>query len=106
MEKGLAVPDYQKFIEVAKKTDSVKLKGMIVQSLFYLASYSNDIKKDKNAAIDYLQQVVAIDPTNTDASKFIEILKKPAKQPSAAPQKKTTGNSGPSTKTPGGHSAK
>jgi tetratricopeptide (TPR) repeat protein len=106
MEKGLAVPDYQKFIEVAKKTDSVKLKGMIVQSLFYLASYSNDIKKDKNAAIDYLQQVVAIDPTNTDASKFIEILKKPAKQPSAAPQKKTTGNSGTSTKTPGGHSAK
>lgn len=104
MQKGLAVPDYQKFVEVAKKTDSVKMKGLIVQSLFYLASYSNDVKKDKEAAIAYLQQVVSIDPANTDAQKFIEVLKKAPKQP--AQQRKTTGNSGTSTKSVGGNTAR
>jgi hypothetical protein len=50
--------------------------------LFYLASYENDIKKNKDGAIDYLKQIVSVDPTNTDAPKFIEILSKhPAKQP-------------------------
>ncbi|MBC7904662.1 MAG: tetratricopeptide repeat protein [Gemmatimonadaceae bacterium] len=81
-EQGIAVPDYLKFIEVAKKADSVKYKGQIVSALFYLASYSNDVKKDKDAAIDYLRQVTFVDPANVDAPKFIEILSKPpAKQP-------------------------
>jgi tetratricopeptide (TPR) repeat protein len=91
---GLAIADYQKLIEVAKKTDSVKYKSQILGALFYLASYSNDIKKDKDAAIDYLKQITYIDPTNTDAPKFIELLSKPpAKQPARQPatKPKTTG---------------
>lgn len=77
MEKGAAVADYQKVIEIGKKTDSVKYKSLIVGSLFYLASYSNDIKKDKNAAVDYLTQITYIDPTNEQAQKFIKILTAP-----------------------------
>ena len=77
MEKGAAVADYQKLIEVAKKADSVKYKAQIVGALFYLASYSNDIKKDKAAAVDYLTQITYIDPTNEQAPKFIKILTAP-----------------------------
>jgi tetratricopeptide (TPR) repeat protein len=87
MAEGKAVPDYIKLVEVAKKTDSVKYKSQILGALFYLASYSNDIKKDKEAAINYLTQVTYIDPANTDAPKFIEMLKKPpARQPAPTRQ--------------------
>jgi tetratricopeptide (TPR) repeat protein len=99
MQNGAAVPDWLKFIEVAKKADSVKYKSLIVQALFYMASYSNDIKKDKDAAIAYLKQVTAIDPTNETAPKFIEILSKPpAKQP--ATKRSGGGSAKPASKTP------
>ena len=96
MAEGKAVPDYIKLIEVAKKTDSVKYKSQIVGALFYLASYSNDVKKDKDAAVDYLTQVTQIDqagsPSYEQAKKFITILtapppkQAPAKQPAAKPK--------------------
>ncbi|MBS1565647.1 MAG: tetratricopeptide repeat protein [Bacteroidetes bacterium] len=104
MEKGAAVPDYLKVIEVGKKLDSVKYKSLIVGSLFYLASYSNDIKKDKNAAVDYLTQVTYIDPTNEQAKKFIGILTAPPKQPAtkpAATKPKSGAAATPGTKTSG-----
>ena len=90
LAKGMAVPDYQKLIEVAKKTDSVKYKSQIIGALFYLAQYSNDIKKDKDAAINYLTQVTYIDQPGSafydQAKKFIDALSKPpAKQPAARP---------------------
>ena len=85
MAEGKAIPDYTKLIEVAKKTDSVKYKSQILGALFYLASYSNDVKKDKDAAINYLTQVTYLDPTNTDAPKFIEMLKKPPTKAPARP---------------------
>ena len=87
---GIAIPEYEKLIEVAKKSDSVKYKSQIVGALFYLASYANDIKKDKDAAVDYLKQITYIDPTNTDAPRFIEILTKPpAKAPASKPAAKS-----------------
>lgn len=90
MAEGKAVPDYLKFIEVAKKTDSVKYKAQIIGALFYMASYSNDIKKDKEAAINYLTQVTYIDqpgnPSYDQAKKIVDqLLKPPAKQPAARP---------------------
>lgn len=104
MEKGLAVTHYQNFVKVAKAADSVKYKPQIVSALFYLASYSNDIKKDKDAAIDYLTQVTQIDPANEQAPKFIQILSKPAKSSTPATKPKTSGNAagGGSSKSSGG----
>jgi hypothetical protein len=83
-------------IEVAKKTDSVKYKSQIIGALFYLAQYSNDIKKDKDAAINYLTQVTYIDQPGSafydQAKKFIDQLsapppKQPSRQPAAKPKK-------------------
>ncbi len=89
MQKGAAVDDWLKFIDVAKKTDSVKYKSLIIQALFYMASYSNDIKKDKEAAINYLTQVTYVDqpgsPSYEQANKIITQLKQPAKQPASRP---------------------
>lgn len=97
MELGLAVPHYQRFIQVAKATDSVKYKSLIVSSLFYLASYSNDIKKDRDAAIDYLTQITYIDPSNDQAPKFIDMLKKAPKQPAGKSKSGNAASAGSGT---------
>jgi len=79
---GLAVEAYDKLAQMGRKIDSVKYKAQIVSSYSFLASYYNNIKKDKETAISYLQKILEVDPTNPDAPKFIEILKRPpAKQP-------------------------
>lgn len=91
---GAAIPEYQKLIEIAKKTDSVKYKSQIVGALFYLASYENDIKKNKEGAIDYLKQIVEVDPGNADAQKFIDILSKPPARQAPARQPASKSKSG------------
>jgi tetratricopeptide (TPR) repeat protein len=83
---GLAVDPYEKLAQVAKGLDSVKYKGQILESYFYLAGYYNNIKKDKQKAIDYLQKILDIDPGNKIATQYLEILKRPVKQPAARPK--------------------
>ena len=86
--QGLAVPAYEKLALMGRTLpDSAKYKSQVIQAYFFLASYSNDIKKDKPAAIAYLQKVMEVDPANADAPKFIAILSKPPpKQPAAKPK--------------------
>lgn len=93
--QGLAVDAQQKLAQVARaldstakaagSADSIKYRSQIVNAYFYMASYSNDIKHDKPAAIYWMEQVLAVDPTNATASKIIQQLsKKPA--PAAKPK--------------------
>ena len=91
MEQGLAVEAYKKLADMALKIDSVKFKNQAISSNFYLVSYYNDIKKDKEAAISYIDKVLAIDPANADAVRIKEILTRPARpaQPTK-PKPKTT----------------
>ena len=101
MEKGLAVDAYKKLADMAWQIDSVKFKNQAVSSNFYLVSYYNDIKKDKAAAVSYIDRVLAIDPANADAVRIKEILTRPAKpvqQPKAKPK---TGSTGSKTSTSG-----
>jgi len=96
--QGLAVDAYIKLAEVARaidstakaanSPDSVKYKNQVVSSYFALAQYNNDIKKDKGAAVSYLQKILEVDPTNATAYKFIDLLtRKPAaRQPAAKPK--------------------
>ena len=48
--------------------DSAKYKAQVVQAYFYLASYYNDIKKDKPKAISYMQKVLEVDPSNASCT--------------------------------------
>lgn len=95
--QGLAVDAYDKLAQVGRgldstakaagSADSVKYKSQILSSYFFLAQYHNDVKKDKQTAIGYLEKVLEVDPTNATALKFLEILKRPpAKQPAARPK--------------------
>jgi tetratricopeptide (TPR) repeat protein len=80
--QGLAVAAYEKLAQFARSIpDSSKYKNQVVGAYFYLASYYNDIKKDKQKAIYYMQQVLEVDPTNASAQKVVEMLTRPAKQP-------------------------
>lgn len=76
---GLAVEAYKTLAEKAKQIDSTKFKGQIVSSYFYLVQYYNDIKKDKETALDYLNKVLEVDPGNATALKFKDILEKAGK---------------------------
>lgn len=88
--KGLAVDAYQKFIQIARSSpDSAKFKNQVVGGYFYLASYYNDIKKDKQQAIGYMEKVLEVDPTNPSAQGIINALKKPP--PKQTAQKPKTG---------------
>ena len=84
---GLAVEAYKTLAEKGRTLDSVKYKSQILQSYYYLISYYNDVKKDKETAIMYINKGLETDPTNPDLARFKEILSKPpAKQPAARPK--------------------
>jgi tetratricopeptide (TPR) repeat protein len=81
--QGLAVDAYEQLAKFARSIpDSNKYKTQVVGAYFYLASYYNDIKKDKQKAIEYMQKVLEVDPTNTSAQNVIKLLtkKEPAKK--------------------------
>jgi hypothetical protein len=98
MEGGLAVPDCQRFIEVAE-SDKVKNKNTLITAYGYMAGYNANVKTDFPAAIGFLDKILEVDPANADATKNKEILQKamgkqgggaaPAKQGGAAPPKAT-----------------
>ncbi len=90
MTKGLAVDAYEQLAEKSREIDPEKLKGQAVSSYFYLIQYYNDIKKDKDAALKYVDKVLEIDPANETAVRIKDILTKPAKKPATgkAPPKK------------------
>jgi tetratricopeptide (TPR) repeat protein len=75
MELGLAVPDCQRFIELAG-LDKVKNKSTLITAYGYMAGYQANVKKDFAMAIGYLDKIIEIDPANIDASKNREILQK------------------------------
>jgi hypothetical protein len=98
---GLAVDAYMKLAEVARgldstakaagSADSVKYKSQVVNSYFYLASYSNDVKHDKAAAIGWMEKVLEVDPTNQTAANIVKQLKAPRPQPKPGAAKPKAG---------------
>ena len=85
--QGLAVAAYEKLAQFARSIpDSAKYKSQVVGAYFYLASYYNDIKKDKAKAVEYMRKVLEVDPTNATALNVIDMLTKPPKQPATKPK--------------------
>ena len=93
MQEGLAVPAYQKVVEIAG-TDKERLKGMGLQAAGYLAGYYNNVKGDKATAITYLQKALEFDPTNTAIQKNLQILQQ---KPASAPRSSSTSAKGPAS---------
>lgn len=75
MEKGLAVPYALKYLDVLSK-DTIKNKNEIISTSSYLATYYANVAKDYEKAVEYLEKMLAFDPTNVNIQKNIDILKK------------------------------
>jgi hypothetical protein len=87
---GLAVDAYEKLAQFGRSSpDSAKYKSQILEAYFYLAGYSNDVKKDKPAALGYINKILEVDPTNATALQFQKILSAPPRQPAAKPKPKS-----------------
>jgi Flp pilus assembly protein TadD len=87
MAMGLAVPSYQKVIEVGEAqwaTDSAKVKVHLLNAYKYLIQYTYNIKKDKKGASDYCAKYLLKEPTDTEVQGFKKIFDAPAGKPPAA----------------------
>jgi len=72
-KKGLAKPYYEKYIELTSG-DPAKYSRGLVEANNYLGYY-NLQKGDKAAATPYYQKVLELDPTNSDATNAMKIIK-------------------------------
>ncbi len=77
MESGMAIPDYEKVIDLTlKEAPAQQNRKWLIEAYGYIAAYKANTQKNYRDAIDYLEKVIALDPGNENAKKYIEILKK------------------------------
>jgi len=68
--QGLANPYYEKVIALAEAdTAKEKVKADLIAAYNYMVAYSYNIKNDREAAIGYLDKILAVDPANEPAKK-------------------------------------
>ena len=78
---GLAMPDYEKVIELAQKSaDTVRGKQQRIIGYNYMINYYYNVRKDKDQALLFNEKILAIDPTNQQALDNEKALKQPMKQ--------------------------
>lgn len=77
MTTGMAIPQYMKLIEIDGK-DSTKATNRkhLIESYGYVAAYKANTQKDYAGAIDFFERLLALDPGNADAARYVAILKK------------------------------
>jgi len=73
MENGLAVPFYEKVIEMAS-SDTVENKSLLMQAYGYLGAYHANIKKDYEKALLNFSKILELEPDNADAVRYQQIL--------------------------------
>jgi tetratricopeptide (TPR) repeat protein len=77
MTEGLAIPHYQKLVEVLQKDSSnANYKKWMSEAYGYLAAYEANTQKDYAEAIDYFEKVLDVDPANENARRYISMLEK------------------------------
>jgi len=73
MEKGSAVPHYQKLIEVAEK-DAEKNVSNLVGAYGYIGAYKANVEKDFSGSLECFNRILELDENNNDAMRYSEIL--------------------------------
>jgi len=77
MDLGLAIPHYKKVIEIAgKDTLNATNRKHLIEAYGYLAAFEANHDKNYETAIDYFEKLLNLDPSNDNARKYIDILKK------------------------------
>ncbi len=77
MQTGMAIPHYQKLIEIiGKDTANRTNRKHLIEAYGYIAAYQANIEKDYTGSIGYFEKLLELDPTNSDAQRYVGILKK------------------------------
>lgn len=86
-EHGIAIPMYEKFIEMAVE-NTEKNKKDLVEAYDYLGQYALHKKNNVAEATSYFKKILELDPKNARATEFMEALKEANKpQPRGGGQK-------------------
>ena len=75
MENGLAIPHYEKVIEMAA-ADTVQNKSLLIQAYGYIGAYLANVKKEYDMALTNFDKILQLDADNTDAIRYRDILLK------------------------------
>lgn len=90
MTAGMAIPNYRKIIDIDGKDSTNKTnRKHLIEAYGYIAAYKANTEKDYTGAIDYFDRLLALDPGNQDAEKYVAILKKNLSRKAAATAAKT-----------------
>ena len=77
MERGYAIPHYQKLVQMAEAdSENATNKKWLIEAYGYLAAYQTNTHKNYAEAIGLFEKLLALDPQNEDAKKYISILQK------------------------------
>jgi tetratricopeptide (TPR) repeat protein len=91
---GLAMPDYQKVISIADTSaEKDKVKANEITAYRYMVTYYYNVKRDKQATIEWNKKILVLDPTDAQAIQNEKALTaEPAKpsKPVAKPVKKSS----------------
>ena len=76
-EQGLAVPMYEKYLELALANPASveKEKKNIIEAYDYLGTYALQIKDNIAEATDYFKKILALDPDNARAKDFMNTVR-------------------------------
>lgn len=91
MEQGTAVPAYEKLLEVAA-TDKARFKAQGIEAAGMLGTYYNNVKKDKEKALEYLKRGLEFDPTNAALQNAVKALSAPTKTSGGTTRSSTSSN--------------
>jgi len=77
MQEGLAIPHYLKVIEMAEKDTANDVnRKRLIEAYAYIASFKANHDKDYTASKEYFEKVLALQPNNEDAKRYVGILEK------------------------------
>ncbi|HLZ86580.1 MAG TPA: tetratricopeptide repeat protein [Puia sp.] len=77
MANGTAIPHYLKLIDIDSKDSANRTnRKHLIEAYGYIAAYKANTEKDFAGSIDFFDRLLALDPGNTDAQRYVGILKK------------------------------
>jgi len=85
-ESGIAIPMYEKFIELALQNPE-KNKKDLIDAYDYMGQYALHKKDNVMEAKSYFEKILVLDPSNARAQEFMSILKEGAPQKGKTPKK-------------------
>lgn len=73
-KSGLAIPYYEKFIEIASSKDVNKYKSDIISAYTYIGKYYLNVKKTAQSK-EYWKKIIALDPNDANAKMVLSNIK-------------------------------